>query len=904
MKSISAIFSVVLAAALLVSCEQAEPGGSTFGQTFRGTIEPATRTTLVPSGEEYVLAWNAGDLIAVSDGSRTAIYKAAEGGVTTTTFTPVDGALSGSAFTAWYPHSLADGILPSTQDYIENDIATLPMYAESGSDPQHLSFRPVSGLLRLNVSTSQSGVALSAIQLSADQPMSGTLVVTNGTLGVTEGEGVVLNCGGTSVSATAKPFYIHIPAGNYTGLTIRLVASDGREFVSSLADGASYGIVRGEMNTINIAATFSAPASGRKAVLRTGTDVNEILKQLVDKNAKCTSADATITKIVFKVNDAAAEGVLISENGYEPVWASFDGTSGCVTISTRAGEIYANVNAAYLFSRLHALTGFEGLEHLNTSETVYFNGMFFSHANANPALTTLDLRSFDTRNAVTFSSMFDSLVNLRSVDVSSFKTANARSFASMFNHCKSLESIDLLHFETGNCETMTYMFRNCNSLEEIDLHTWDLSKVEAMTRTFQYCTSLKRLILDGEGCSTASLTAADYFLNASNVITELRLGKNFNCEKISGFPNGFYQGNGYLNTTTEAPMVVFCTPIFAQKSLRGSAAALNHTNSRIMTWRNIETGNPLQFDQEIGSLTPAVSVAGAEVPKTYIDVASSGVFADAVAQAKAFSGNAEPVIRLLSDVSYDAVIDLTNSAGQPLTLDLNGHTLSGSASGFITTSGALTITDSAPVKGKITSSQSKVINITASGAALTLEGCIIESTKATGEAWNTDAVVNLASASGVFAINNSRIYSTGKLSTLRAYNGSTTINDSELSSGTGSEGWYVVLGLNSAIININSGSFYTSGTGNSSACHIGASGATINVKGGWFYSNGRTVSGGNTYISRVTLSGGYYDREPSTPSSGGSVSYGSGKSFKPLASPVTHKHETTGATLSYGYIVE
>ena len=899
------IFALSLIAALLMGCQQID-NRNFDGSVLTATIAPATRTTLVEAGEGYALHWVAGDRIAISNGSTTALYQAVTGGSETTDFTPVAEPVSGASLIGYYPETLAGGILPATQKYIEGNLDGMPMVGETSGDPSHLVFRPANGVLRFNISTTQSDVALSAIELSGDKSMSGAITLNGGALGVPEGGGVVLDCGeGVALGTAPKAFYIHIPANRYEFFSIRLVATDGREFKAQLTGGDPYQVIRGEVNTLNVAAdTFAAPTGEERAVLRTGSDVNELLKKLVNADAKCTSADATIRSIRILVNSPAKGDVLISEAGAEPVWAAWDADASRVMITTRASEIYTNVNASFLFSRLHALTEIEGIEHLNTSETEYFNGMFCANASASPALTNLDLSHFDTHNAVTFTAMFDSLVNLKSVDVSSFNTARSRSFANMFNNCRMLSDLDVSHFETGNCETISFMFRYCTALTVLDLHSWDLSKVKDMARAFQYCTSLKTLDLSGDGCSTASVTTANHFLNASNVVTSLRLGKNFLLENIAAFPEYFYQGSGYLQTTVEDPLVVECNPWFAQKSLRNSAQALNHTNQRLMVWKNIETGEALEFDEEIGSLTNQVTVKGCEATKVYFDVDAPGNLTSVVSQALAYAGTDEPVIRLLCDVSSASALNLTNTAGRQLTLDLNGHILSGSMESFIKTSGSLVITDSAVTKGKITSTASKVLDLTNAGAAVTLKGCVIESTKATGAAWNTDAAVNMSASSVVLNILNSKVYTTKKLSTVRVYNGTLTITGSEISSGVESEGWYVILGLNSGTVVVNSGSFYTSGTGNSSTFHIGASGATMTIHDGWFHSNGRTVSGGNTYISRLTLNGGYYDREPSIPSSGGSYTYGSGKSMKAIDPAATHLHETTGQTYSYGYQVK
>lgn len=899
------ILALSLIAALLMGCQQTDNRFSD-GSVLTATIAPATRTTLVETGEGYALHWVAGDRIAVSNGTTTALYEAATGGSVTTDFTPVAEPVSGASLIGYYPETLAGGILPATQKYIEGNLDGMPMIGETASDPSHLLFRPANGVLRFNISTTQSDVVLAAIELTGDKSMSGAITLNGSVLGVPEGGGVVLDCGeGVELGSAPKAFYLHIPANSYEYFAIRLVATDGREFKAELAGANPYKVVRGEVNTLNVAANdFVAPTGDDRAVLRTGSDVNELLKKLVDPAAKCTSADAAIHSIRIRVNSPARGEVLISEAGSEPVWAAWDAGASRITITTRASEIYTNVNASFLFSRLHALTEINGIDHLNTSETEYFNGMFMANASANPALLSLDLRSFDTRNAVTFTAMFDSLVNIKSIDVSSFNTARSRSFSHMFNNCRALSELDVSHFETGNCETISYMFRYCTALVDLDLHTWDLSKLKDMARAFQYCTSLKTLDLGGDNCTTASVTTANHFLNASNVVTLLRLSKNFLLENIASFPEYFYQGIGYLQTTEADPLVVECNPWFAQKSLRNSAQALSHTNSRLMVWKNIETGAALEFDEEIGSLTNQVTVKGCEAAKVYFDVDAPGNLTSVVSQALAYAGEDEPVIRLLCDVSSASALNLTNTAGRLLTLDLNGHILSGSVASFITTAGSLVITDSGATPGKITSSESKVLDLTSAGAAVTLKGCVIESTKATGAAWNSDAAVNMSAASVVLNILNSKVYTTKKLSVLRAYNGTLTITDSEISSGVESEGWYVVLGLGSGVVVVNSGSFYTSGTSNSSTFHIGASGATMTIHDGWFHSNGRTVSGGSTYINRVTLNGGYYDREPSIPSAGGTYTYGSGKSMQAISPAATHIHETTGQTYSYGYQVK
>ena len=901
MKKTVIILSVAIALTFSGACSKIN-SETDFAPVFRGTIAPATRTTLHKTGNSYEMLWSQGDRITVSNGTQTAEYQATEGGSATVAFEPVSGEpFAGTAFTACYPASLFDGQLPARQLYVENDIADYPMFAESGADPTHLIFRPACSILKIDVFTSQGGVSLAAIQVSADQPLSGTFVLTNGTLGVTEGGGVSLDCGdGVAINATPKPFHVHLPAGVYTNLKIRLIATDGKEFVSVLPDGEKLSFLRGELRELTLAAdAFSNPTSEGKAVLRTGTDVNEMMKRFSNASAKAANTNSTIRRIVFKVNDPTRSDVLVSDFGSEPIYLTWDSGTGTVTFTTRADEIHTNPVSSYFFCWLNALEEIEGLEHLNTSDTKYFDRMFIALKSANVPLTTLDLSHFDTHNAISMVSMFDSLVNLQSVRVESFNTSNVRSFASMFGYCTSLTDVDVSGFVTSSAVNMSGMFRWCESLTELDLHSWDLSKVKNLSYAFQYCSALQRLDLGGADCKSTALTDASWFINASNNLKDLRFGKAFLCESMASLSAGFYQGTGYLKATVENPLVIRCAPAFAQKSLRSSASALYYTNQRCIVWKDIETDENIRFNQEIGYLTSIVSVQGAQV---FFDVDAEHPFADAVAWANAYEGEGEPVIRLMADVAYNSAVSLGTASSKPVTLDLNGHVLSTTASPFLSTAGVMNIMDSSPVKGKITGTGSKIVNVITANTTTNIDGCVIECTKAAGADFQTDPVLhfNYNASTTVANITNAKVYSTAKVTVLYAPYATVTVTNSELTSGKDGNGWYVMIANYYGIITVNSGSFYTSGTGYASTLHCGSSNASVTVNGGWFHSGGRAISGYNAACgAKVTLNAAYLNMGLTH-----NVSPAAGKSLVTLSPAVTHTHETTGATLSYGYQVK
>ena len=279
----------------------------------------------------------------------------------------------------------------------------------------------------------------------------------------------------------------------------------------------------------------------------------------------------------------------------------------------------------------------------------------------------------------------------------------------------------------------------------------------------------------------------------------------------------------------------------------------------------------------------------------------------AITAAKTYAGEEDTVkLTLLKDFSDVEPMELTHTA-KPIVLDLNGCTLAATKAQLITTKNKLTITDSAVEKGKITSTASQIIYQKNRNTSITLENCVLVSTKSEGSSWNKDAVVYFNTDGYNTAILNivgAKIYATKKLTVLSAYYGVVTITDSELCSGTQSTGWYAILSA-LADLTFNSGVSYTSGTGNASTMHLADSGGKITVNGGYFYSGGRSVSAGNSsYIAKVTLNGGYLNKEPATPSGGGSVSYGEGVSLQPLDPAVTHNVEVLGQSLSFGYQVK
>ncbi len=259
---------------------------------------------------------------------------------------------------------------------------------------------------------------------------------------------------------------------------------------------------------------------------------------------------------------------------------------------------------------------------------------------------------------------------------------------------------------------------------------------------------------------------------------------------------------------------------------------------------------------------------------------------------------AAATIVLEEDFADVAPFTLANP-NKPIVFDLNGHTVATQDSIFITVTGPVTFNDSGATKGKIIGPWQKVLLIGA-GGDVTMNTCSIVSTKATGASFSEMAVYVNGTGAKLTLNEGAKIYTTKKLTAVRVYTGSLIVDGGEITSGMESEGWYGIVGANTGTITVNSGSIYTTGTGNASACHISASGVNIALNGGYFHSAGRCVStASKDYGNKLVRNGGYYN------STNGATNLGLGEgcSVQTLDPAVTHVHETTGTTLSYGYQV-
>lgn len=530
-------FSTIMAAALmLVSCS--ENNFNPEDNSIRCTVESiSTRTALFNNDGRYDIYWEPGDVVAVKSDAGTTRYSTSQSGTTTATFSKKSGNdPAGELFTAYYPEELADGYLPYEQKYRSNNIYHSPMIASStGTDFQ---FRNICGILKLNLTTSESYIKVTSIELMSDVGLSGDYSIVDGAAVVSGAKGISLNCGmGVSISTDPRPFHFSVPAGDYTNFTIIVRTSDHKAVTASLRSGSVFEVKRSQICELNMdLASFEDISAGEgRAILMNGTEVNERIKELSSSTARVSTMNSTFKKIEFKTGCFDKAGVDISDPSSEvPVYASLK--NNVVTIYTPAAELYTNESPAYMFYYMSGVTEIVNLKALNTENGVYFNNMFHM-SDSLSKITSLDLSNFNTGKGFNFKSMFNGCSSLTELDLSSFDTSNGSYFSYMFDGCLSLKSLDLSNFNTSKAITMEYMFRDCQALESVNLSSFDTRNVNCTKYMFCRCKSLKELNIDSFTCP--KVTSTSYMFSTMDSIEVISM-KNFSFKSITTSDNMQY----------------------------------------------------------------------------------------------------------------------------------------------------------------------------------------------------------------------------------------------------------------------------------------------------------------------------------------------------------------------------
>jgi len=329
--------------------------------------------------------------------------------------------------------------------------------------------------------------------------------------------------------------YLTLPPRTYNGLNIEVYNSAGDNFVLS----------RG--GTEVIAANAVTPMAVKRvgyieSTLLGGQAFNAALKTLAAGSSKAyTEKDNLIKGITFSKSEASPvdTGTDVAVSG-ESVYASFEGSTGIVTLHTRSNTISLNEDCRYMFSNMSELTSIEMLSQINTSIVGRFND-----ATAGPKymfngcakLASIDLSKVRTLQPESFEAMFKGCAALTSIDLSTLASTSAKSVADMFNGCSSLNAINLTPIGTQASTTFARMFAGCSSLTSLDVSMLRTTLGTKFNSMFEGCSNLSDLNLgSGFFCNPAVDNLNSMFQDCSS-LTSIHLTR------------GIYSGETYGDLT-------------------------------------------------------------------------------------------------------------------------------------------------------------------------------------------------------------------------------------------------------------------------------------------------------------------------------------------------------------------
>ena len=236
-KSLHFFVSIVLLVSLvgLSSCKKENQNGVTFTATMEDCADVHNAKTVLNG---TALEWVAGDEIKIHSTSVAVFTATPLNPATEATFTTTDASFNdGGSYIAFYPaanNSTYDRItLPATQVSEDGSLRGFPMYAWADGTT-NLQFRNLCGVLKLNLQ--KTGMTVASIALTVNSPINGDYTLqsqfTNeATLATSPSSGTGSNtttlvCN-QSIN-TPHDFYIYLPAGTYSGLTLEITTNDGR----------------------------------------------------------------------------------------------------------------------------------------------------------------------------------------------------------------------------------------------------------------------------------------------------------------------------------------------------------------------------------------------------------------------------------------------------------------------------------------------------------------------------------------------------------------------------------------------------------------------------------------------------------------------------------------------------
>lgn len=573
---------------MAVACHEVEPEPSPEPEPlpeleFIGIIDNgAAKASMSIVNEQYKGRWTVGDQVLITNGTATGTFTVDEGDTNKSQLSLTSGTKPESGtFTAYYPADLPDNmVLPSVRAYALPPFENSPMMAISNSTI--LPFKSLCGMLCIDL-TSAEPVRIKTLGFTAEQGLSGAFTIENDKAVVAGNEGITIDCGeGIEISDTAVPFFLEVPANEYSGLNLKAIDINGREY---LLEGLP------KVMTVDRACLYEYGISFQKlemqkAVLPDGKTFNIAAKTATGmKVSAATKACSAIARIEFVTLSDNTEGTEIQDPASDKkIYLKYTAADSSIVVTTSASEFFVNPDPSFMFTNMTYVRDIKNLESIKTDGITTTRSMFesckalqkidlatfdtgdctdmarmFSMCNK---LTEVNLKGMNTSKVTKMDSMFYCCLELPTVDVTTFDTHNVESSSSFFSSCGTLKSVDLSNFDTAKNTDMSYFFYSCRALKETGNMNFDLTRMTDLKYFFYGCEMLETLHLTTWNLSLNRPNINYFFYNMCSA-RELHLGSNF---KLGNSPSCLFteasQTSKYFGSTS-GMVNIYCSPTVA-----------------------------------------------------------------------------------------------------------------------------------------------------------------------------------------------------------------------------------------------------------------------------------------------------------------------------------------------------
>lgn len=243
----------------LVACQKEGDGKILFTATIE-TPSTQSKTAITNTG---VMTWLNGDQIAVFDNGGNGVVShltaTPTGNHKTADFTLVSGyeEPSDGPYYAIYPASIATTYntitLPTEYTY-DGSRFDAPMYAYSNNN--QLVFKNLCGVMQLNLTANKS---INSIVITTDQAIAGefSLDYNGGNPNMiapqnNNGNTLTINFDNSvDCSGSGQNFYVYLPIGNYSEMSITFYSTDASYCTKSLQSGQTFIVGRNTLNPLN-----------------------------------------------------------------------------------------------------------------------------------------------------------------------------------------------------------------------------------------------------------------------------------------------------------------------------------------------------------------------------------------------------------------------------------------------------------------------------------------------------------------------------------------------------------------------------------------------------------------------------------------------------------------------------